>query len=158
VIAAHGAQKVLGLFGGPGMSAFTKVVDGLGFRPAPAWAAMAAYGELVGGVMFAAGFLTGIAAGILVVDMVVAIWRVKWPKGFWSANGGYEFDLTLLTIFALIGLAGPGAWSLDAPLRLVGWTTLEFAATLAVGLFGVWSAARPTEVARTEEARRRRVA
>jgi putative oxidoreductase len=158
VIAAHGAQKVLGMFGGPGMGGFTKMVEGIGFRPAPVWAAVAAYGELVGGLMLAAGLLTGIVAGILVVDMIVAIWKVKWAKGFWSANGGYEFDLTLLTIFGLFGLAGPGAWSLDAPLRLASWTMLLFAATVAVGLFGVWSGARPAEVARTEEARRRRAA
>lgn len=158
VIAAHGAQKVFGLFGGPGMAGFTQMVQGLGFRPAPVWANIAGSAELVGGLLLAVGLLTGIAAGLLVVDLIVAIWKVKWAKGFWTTNGGYEYDLTLLVIFGLFGLAGPGAWSLDAPLRIVSWTMLLFAATLVAGLFGVWSGARPAEAVRAEEARRRRAA
>jgi putative oxidoreductase len=162
VIAAHGAQKVFGAFGGPGMAGWTKGVTQMGFRPAPLWANAAAWGELAGGVMLALGLFTGVAAGILVVDMLVAIWKAHWPK-FFVAKGGMEYALASAVIFGLFGLVGPGVYALDTPLRLVGWTTLLFAATLVVGLFGVWAGTRP-ETARVmhirtaEDARRRRAA
>lgn len=162
VIAVHGAQKVFGAFGGPGLAGWTKGVTQMGFRPAPLWARASAWAELAGGVMLALGLFTGVAAGILVVNMVVAIWKAHWPK-FFAAKGGMELALTNAAIYGVFGLIGPGVHSLDAPLRLVGWTTLLFAATVLFGLFGVWAGTRP-EVARVahvstaEDARRRRAA
>jgi putative oxidoreductase len=46
--------------------------------------------------------------------MLVAIVKVHWSKGFWNMQGGIEYSLTLLMIAAALGLAGPGAYSLDA--------------------------------------------
>ena len=161
-IAAHGAQKVFGTFGGPGMAGWTQGVSKMGFRPAPLWAKAAAWSELAGGVMLALGFLTGIAAGALVVDMAVAIWKTHWPK-FFVQSGGMEHALLNAVVAGVFGLAGPGLYSVDAPLGLAGATTLLFAITVAGGLFGVWGATRPeiarvTRVSTAEEARRRRAA
>ena len=63
MLAAHGAQKVFGWQEGPGLERWTGAVQSMGFRPARLWALAAAYGELVGGLLFAVGLLTGIAAG-----------------------------------------------------------------------------------------------
>jgi putative oxidoreductase len=160
VIAGHGAQKVLGWFGGPGMTGFGGMVRGMGMRPVGVWTAAAAYGELVGGLLLAIGLLTGIAAGVLVLDMLVAIWKVHWAKGFWITNGGMEHALTNGVIYALFGLLGPGAYSLDAPLRLLSWNAALFAATIVIGLLGIWGSTRPEAAAmeREAEARRRRAA
>lgn len=160
VIAGHGAQKVFGMFGGPGLEKWTAGVRQMGFRPAGLWANAAAWGELVGGLMLAAGFLTGIAAGVLLVDMVVAIWKVHWKNGFWITNGGMEHSLSNAVIYGFFGIVGAGLYSLDAPLRLVSWTTLLFAGTVLFALFGIWAGSRPeaVRVTRADEVRRRRAA
>jgi putative oxidoreductase len=158
VVAGHGAQKAFGWLGGTGLAGWTAGVAKMGLRPPGFWANAAAWGETVGGLMLAIGLLTGIAAGVLVVDMIVAIWKVHWIKGLWIANGGYEYAMTNAVIFGLFGLAGPGAYSVDAALRLESWTILLFATTLLIGLLGVWGATRPAAVERVEEERHRRVA
>jgi putative oxidoreductase len=158
VIAGHGAQKAFGWSGGPGIESFSGMVRGMGFRPERQWAYVAAYAELGGGLLLAAGLLTGLAAGLLVVDMIVAMWKVHWSKGFWITKGGYEHALTYAVIFGLFGLAGAGEYSVDASLGLVSWTTILFLVTVVLGLTGIWSATRPTSVERLEEERRRRAA
>lgn len=159
VIAGHGAQKALAMFGGPGLTGWTKGVQQMGFAPAPLWAGVAAWGELIGGLMLAAGLLTGIAAGVLLLDMIVAIWKVHWAKGFWITNGGMEYALMNAVVFGLFGIAGAGALSLDGALGLRGWTTALFGATLVIGLLGVWASTRPRlAVARFDERGQRRAA
>ena len=161
LIVGHGAQKWFGSFGGQGMAGFKDMVQKVGVRPVDTWARIAASAELGGGLLLAAGFLTGIAAGALVLDMIVAAWRIHWPKGFWITNGGYEYVLTNIVIFGLFGLAGPGPYSLDAALGLVSWTILLFLATLVGGMTAVWAATRPAAVERIERLdveRHRRIA
>jgi len=70
--------------------------------------------ELVGGVSLAAGFLTPLAAMILVGQLIVIIAKSHWANGFWNRANGYEFPLSLLGGTVAIGLIGPGAISLDA--------------------------------------------
>ncbi|HEV8670721.1 MAG TPA: DoxX family protein [Candidatus Limnocylindria bacterium] len=55
-------MKVFGAFRGPGPREWTSHVAGMGFRPAPVWARIAACGELLGGLALAVGFLAPIAA------------------------------------------------------------------------------------------------
>ena len=138
----------------PAPAGTAKMTGALSFRPARAWGVVLAWGELLGGLLLAVGLLTGIAAGVLLIDMIVAMWKVHWPKGFWVSKGGIEYNLTLATLFAVFGLAGPGAYAIDAPLGLASWTTTLFAVTLVLGLLGVWAGHRP-EAARMEERRRR---
>jgi len=63
----------------------------------------------VGGLAFAAGFLTPLAALGIVVVMLTAIGVVHWSKGFWNTAGGYEFNLVLLTVALAVTATGPGA-------------------------------------------------
>lgn len=118
LLAGHGAQKVFGAFEGPGLEGFRARVANIGF-PARPFAELAAFGELVGGLALAVGLLTPIACAVLAVDMLVAILKVHGPKGLWVTKGGYEYPLTLLVIFALIGLTGPGRYAIDAALALM---------------------------------------
>jgi putative oxidoreductase len=123
VFFAHGAQKVLGWFGGPGyagtMSFFTQT---LGIPVS--LAALASLAEFLGGLGLLLGFLSRIAAFGIVVDMLVALFLVHLPNGFfmnWFGNKpgeGFEFHLLAIVIGAVIMVRGAGAVSLD---RAIDW-------------------------------------
>ena len=71
-MAAHGAQKLFGWFGGYGLAGTGKFMEQIGFRPGRAQALAAGVGELGAGLFLAAGFLTPGAAAVLVAVMLVA--------------------------------------------------------------------------------------
>ena len=86
-MAAHGAQKLFGWFGGPGLRGTAGFFGDLRFRAPLAIALMAALAELSGGLL-AIGLLTPLAAFAVCVVMLNAIAAVHWPKGFWNSAGG----------------------------------------------------------------------
>src|SRR4029077_3410766 len=57
-LAGHGAQKLFGWWGGPGMNGWTQMVQKLRIRPAQPWAWVAALAEFGGGILLALGFLS----------------------------------------------------------------------------------------------------
>jgi putative oxidoreductase len=116
-VAAHGAQKAFGWWGGPGMTGWTGALKYMRVRPAMPQAIFSAALELVGGVALAVGLLTPLAAFAIIATQLVAVALVHIPKGFWSSKGGYEFNLALLAGVFAVAIAGPGAYSLD---RLFG--------------------------------------
>ena len=117
-LAAHGAQKVFGWFGGPGPAKMTQGLKSQGFRPAWLWATFVMLGELGGGLSLAFGFLTPLGAAGAVGAMTMAIAKSHWKNGFWNSKRGLEFPLQLLAVGAAIGIAGPGTYSLDNLLAL----------------------------------------
>ncbi len=117
-LAAHGSQKLFGSFGGGGPTGTTTFFRSLGFRAPLLMALVAGLGELAGGLLFAFGLLTPLAALILTVVMLNAIGTVHWKKGFFNSAGGYEFNLAILTTAVAITAIGPGRYSLDDAL---GW-------------------------------------
>jgi putative oxidoreductase len=129
IITGHGAQKLFGWWGGPGMNGWTQSVTRLRIRPAQPWAWIAALAEFGGGLLFAVGFLSPLGSLAIAGSMLVAIATVHLPRGFWVTKGGYEFNLALIAAAAAIALTGPGAYSLDQALRI----SLPEPATLLVG-------------------------
>jgi putative oxidoreductase len=129
-IAAHGAQKLFGWWGGPGMTGWTQSVRRLRIRPAQPWAWVAALSEFGGGLLLALGLLSPLGSLAIAGAMLVAIATVHLPKGFWVTKGGFEFNLTLIGAAAALALTGPGPYSLDSalgihlpePLALIGGT------------------------------------
>jgi len=114
----HGAQKVLGWFGGFGLEGtlgfFTQTM-GLPL----AVAALVIAAEFLGSLGLITGLLTRLAAfGILCV-MTGAIFLVHLPNGFfmnWSGNQageGYEYHLLAIAIALALMFKGGGRWSLD---------------------------------------------
>lgn len=116
ILAAHGAQKLFGWFGGHGLSgtgAFFQ--ETLGMAPGVFWAFNAGAAEFVGGLMIAAGALTRVGAALNVVTMAVAILLVH-RSAFFAASGGMEFPLLLLAASVTLLIAGGGSASVDRAL------------------------------------------
>jgi putative oxidoreductase len=118
VFFAHGAQKLLGWFGGPGFSGTMGMFTGYLHIPAPlAFLAIAA--EFFGGLGLILGFLTRIAAFGISVNMLVAIATVHHSYGFfmnWTGSQkgeGFEYHLLVLAITAYLIVRGAGAYSVD---------------------------------------------
>ena len=89
--------------------------------------------EALGGALLAVGLLTPAAVGALVGTMITAIRTVHFKNGVWSANGGYEYNLVLITAMLTLAEVGPGPVSLDAALGLDKGSTLRAAGLLAAG-------------------------
>ena len=118
ILAAHGAQKLFGWFGGPGMTGWTGAMNRMRIRPATPWAWMSALAEFLGGLGLALGLLFPLPSAAIAGSMLVAMIIVHLPKGFFVTKGGYEFNLAILASVAALGLTGPGAYSLDADLGI----------------------------------------
>ena len=118
VIAAHGAQKLFGVWGGPGLAGWTAGMARMGMRPAALWAVLTALAEFAGGIALGLGFLLPITAAIVTMQIGTALAKIHWPKGFWSNAGGIEFTLVLVAVALISGISDPGAWSLDRVLGI----------------------------------------
>jgi putative oxidoreductase len=132
-LAAHGAQKLFGWFGGGGLSQTAQMFEQAGLRPARAQALLAGMAEMGGGVLLALGFLTPLASAAVVAVMMVAVGVMHLEHGFFAYKGGWEYNLVLAASALGVAFAGPGALSLDAALGL-SWGEAWAVAALIVGL------------------------
>jgi putative oxidoreductase len=132
----HGTQKLFGWFGGPGIEGTTGMMDKLGLAPARTNAYAAALSEALGGVGVALGAGTPVAAAALIGTMTTAVRSVHLKNGFWSTEGGYEFNLTLVAALLLLVDGGPGPISVDAALGIEETGAGVALAALAAGVIG----------------------
>ena len=115
VMAAHGAQKLFGWFGGYGLEGTGGFfANQLGLTPGVFWAAVAGGGEFFGGMLLILGLATRFAALTVAITMAVAIITVH--SGAFFAPAGMEFPLTLLATSLAFLMGGGGALSIDAKL------------------------------------------
>jgi putative oxidoreductase len=115
IFIAHGTQKVLGSFNGPGFNTFISYPAPYSFmRPAWLWMAAAAISEFVGGILVVLGLLTRVGAFFIGVTMVVAIFGVHWPAFF--GDKGIEYPLALLAMAVALLISGGGYASFDKAL------------------------------------------
>jgi len=135
-LAAHGAQKLFGWFGGYGLTGTGGFMEQLGFHPGKRAALMAGLSEAAGGLLLALGAATPLATALVIAVMLVATLTVHGPKGFFNHNGGYEYPLVLGSVAWSLALVGPGRVSVDAwlghPYAGVVWGL----ASLIVGVAG----------------------
>jgi putative oxidoreductase len=117
VFFAHGAQKMLGWFGGFGFHATMGFFSHMGM-PAPI-AFLVICVEFFGGLGLIVGLLTRIPALGIAVEMVGAIFMVHMPNGFFmnwmgtQKGEGFEYHLLVIAIAAVLLLRGAGAYSVD---------------------------------------------
>jgi len=116
----HGAQRLFGLLGGPGLSGTAKTLASLGLPYASALAVGLGLAEFVGGVFLILGIATLWVSLALLADMALTVWKVHYPhgltlKGGILPGGGHTGELHLVLIGGLLCLllGGPGAFSID---------------------------------------------
>lgn len=112
VLAAHGAQKLFGWFGGYGLEGTGQWMASQGFTPGYLMALLAGSAEFFGGMALILGLLTRPAAAVVAFTMVMAM-TVHLPNGLFLSNNGYEYALTLLTASLALTLLGGGRLSID---------------------------------------------
>jgi putative oxidoreductase len=109
IMVAHGYHKVFG-----GLQHHAQFVASLGL---PAWLGyVSAFAEFLGGILVLVGFFTRAAAFVLLVDLLVAIWKVHWHNGL-TGDHGYEFPLAVAALAFVLIFFGSGAISFDHVLR-----------------------------------------
>ena len=135
-LAAHGAQKLTGWFGGGGLRGTGQFLEGMGFVPGRRAALFAGLAEAGGGLLLAVGLLTPAASAAFLAVMLVAIFTVHLPNGFFSQNGGYEYNLVLAIAALSLAFTGPGSLSLDAALGLALDGPAWGGSALLAGLLG----------------------
>ena len=121
VFFAHGAQKMLGWFGGYGFSATMGFFTGMMHIPAPL-AFLAIVAEFFGGLGLILGLLNRIAAFGIGINMIVAIATVHGAFGFfmnWTGaqkGEGVEYHLLVLAMAVFLMIRGQVPSRLIAPL------------------------------------------
>lgn len=113
ILAAHGAQKLFGWFGGYGLDGTGQWMASIGLEPGYLMALLAGSAEFFGGLALAIGLLTRPAAIVSAFTMLVAIFTVHFENGLFMANNGYEFALVLLVTSVALAIQGAGNWSVD---------------------------------------------
>jgi putative oxidoreductase len=117
IFMAHGSQKLLGVFGGQGLTGtFRTFEEKMGIPPI--FTLLAIIAEFGGGFGILTGFLTRLSAAGISAVMMVAIYKVHWAHGFFLNNGaghghGIEYNIALLGMALYLMIAGGGRWCLD---------------------------------------------
>ena len=101
LLACHGAQKVLGAFGGTPAGAPAAIV----------WTAGPI--ELVGGALMALGLFSRQVSFLMSGLMAVAYFMAHAPRGFWPILNGGELAIVYCWVSLYLVARGPGAWALD---------------------------------------------
>jgi putative oxidoreductase len=134
-MAAHGAQKLLGWFGGYGLNATGQFMSQLGFQPGRAFAAVASITEIASGLLIALGLLGPVGPALMLSVMIVAAVTVHWKNGVFAAQNGVELPLLYAAAAVGIAMTGFGQFSLDA-LFGISAKASETWIILAVGVAG----------------------
>ena len=135
-LAAHGAQKLFGWFGGYGLTTTGTFFEQLGFVPGRRSALLAGMAETGAGVLLALGLATPVGAALAIAVMLVAAVTVHLKQGFFVTKNGYEYTLILGIAALSLAFTGPGAISVDALLGLTDRGAVWGVAALVIGLVG----------------------
>ncbi|MFE2090861.1 DoxX family protein [Streptomyces sp. NPDC059460] len=110
-VAAHGAQKLFGWFGGGGLEGFGQFFTMSGYPSGETMALIAGLSEVLGGLGLVFGLLTPLAGAAVLGTMINAL-AVKWGGGFFAPTG-VEYELLLSAGAAGLALTGPGRFAVD---------------------------------------------
>jgi putative oxidoreductase len=136
VMAAHGAQKLFGWFGGYGIAGTGGFFESVGFRPGRVLAVAAGLGETAGGLLVASGLLGPVGPALMLSVMIVAS-SLHWSNGLFAITNGIELPLLYSAGAVALALTGYGLYSLDALFGIAGfWTPELIWAAIAGGVLG----------------------
>jgi putative oxidoreductase len=113
IFAAHGSQKLFGMFGGYGIAGTAQYMESLGLAPGHLMAILSGGTEFFGGLALIIGLLVRPAALGLTFLSLVAIFTVHISHGLFMSNNGYEFALALLGGSIAVLIEGAGKLSVD---------------------------------------------
>ncbi len=113
-LAAHGAQKLFGWFGGYGLEGTGQWMASIGLEPGLLMAALSGSAEFFGGLFLVLGLLTRPTAVVVAFTMLVAIFSVHIHNGLFMSNNGYEYALALFAVAVSLVISGGGRVSVDA--------------------------------------------
>ena len=132
LMAGHGAQKLFGSFGGPGLEGTSGFMEMLGMRPGRPWAYLAGLSEFGGGLLTALGLFNPLGPLGIIASMSMATRKAHWGKPIWVTEGGAELPVLNIVISTALMIREPDRFSLDRVLgiRLPRWVGL-------VGLVGI---------------------
>jgi putative oxidoreductase len=132
LMAGHGAQKLFGSFGGPGLEGTSGFMEMLGMRPGRPWAYLAGLSEFGGGVLTALGLFNPLGPLGVIGSMAMATRKAHWGKPIWVTEGGAELPVLNIAVSTALMIREPDAYSLDRVLgiRLPRWVG-------PVGLVGI---------------------
>src|SRR5215207_4461039 len=145
LMAGHGAQKLFGSFGGPGLEGTSGFMEMLGMRPGRPWAYLAGISEFGGGVLTALGLLNPLGPLGVIASMSMATRKAHWGKPIWVTEGGAELPLLNIAVSTALMIREPDRYSLDRILgiRLPIWVR-------PLGLVGIIVAVLYTELGAAE--------
>jgi putative oxidoreductase len=132
LMAGHGAQKLFGSFGGPGLEGTSGFMEMLGMRPGRPWALLAGLSEFGGGVLTVLGLLNPLGPLGVIGAMSMATRKAHWDKPIWVTEGGAELPVLNIAVSTALMIREPDRYSLDRVLgmRLPAWVG-------PVGLVGI---------------------
>ncbi len=104
LFAAHGAQKLLGMFGGQQV-------------PLTSQFGLAGVIELVGGLMIAAGVFSSLVAFVASGEMAFAYFQAHAPRALLPVQNGGELSVLYLLPLSYIAARGNGIWSVQGGKR-----------------------------------------
>ncbi len=117
IMLPHGAQKLLGWFGGSGFSGTIGFFESQLGLP-PVLTLLVILTESVGALLLILGLGGRFAAAALIANMIGAILLVNAPNGFFWTAQGFEFPLLIILVSLVLVVRGSGAWSLDRQLAV----------------------------------------
>jgi putative oxidoreductase len=146
-LAVHGAQKLFGAFGGPGLERAGAGFERIGLTPGKPMAALAGATELGGGLLTVAG-VADPAGPLAIIGAMTVASATHRASGPLAANRGFELPLTNLAAAAALAAAGPGRFRIGPPLS----RRLTTAAVAGGGVMAAASLAKMLTSARGQAA------
>lgn len=110
ILFVAGAGKVMGWYGGFGMTATLEMFK-TNLQLSAFWTYISCYAEFIGGLLIIIGLLTRVAASALFINMLAATLLTGFKNFF---MGGAAYPCLLMVIFLMLILSGPMEFSLDA--------------------------------------------
>src|ERR671918_2709037 len=146
LMAGHGAQKLFGSFGGPGLEGTSGFMEMLGLKPGRPWATLAGLSEFGGGVLTALGLLNPLGPLGVIGAMAMATTKAHWGKPIWVTEGGPELPVLNIAVSTALMFREPDKYSLDRVLgiRLPTWIG-------PLGLAGILLTVRYTGIGTEEQ-------